>query len=958
MKLVVFAGQGSQYKGMGKELFSKFPEKVIIASNILGFDVKELCLEDPDKQLNLTQYTQPALYVVNALRWLDKKDSLGQVDYLMGHSLGEYNALLAAQAFDFETGLKLVQERGRLMGEAGGGGMIAVLNTPADELQKYLEDNGLTALDIANYNTAKQLVISGPKDIAERAVSQLRKDKIRAMPLKVSAAFHSRYMQKAAEEFYSFIEHFDFSPLAIPVIANTTARPYNNDKIIETLAKQIDHSVLWTESVRFLMGKDKDFTFVELGKNLILSKMINEIRQEEQPLYVEEEKTVQKETVEKQQDAEVAKPQQQVKQETQQPTTEKKQIQADELGAKSFQQKYGIKYAYLTGAMYRGIASKELVVAMGKSGLLGFLGTGGMSLSQIENDLRFIQQQLDNHQTYGMNLLFNLQDPELEMDTVELYLKYGVTNIEAAAFMMMTPALVYYRLQGLEKDSSGKIHCKHRILAKVSRPEVAEKFMSPAPKRIVNRLLEKGKITSEQAQMAEQVAMSFDICVEADSGGHTDQGISTVLLPAIQSLKKEMQGKYNYEHPIHVGLSGGIGTPESAASAFVMGADFILTGSINQCTVEAGMSDVVKTMLQDINVQDTAYAPAGDMFEIGAKVQVLKRGVFFPARANKLYMLYTHYNSLDEIPSAMKKQLQEKYFHKTFAEIWRETKDYFQQKGDAKNIEQAEKNPKHKMALVFRWYFSYSLKLAFAGDESDKVNFQVHTGPALGAFNQWVKGTEFASWQNRHVHKIAEKMMTETAELLSVRISPFYEALVKEHEQDKKRIAALEKELQEYSLKDFTQESGARSQESGDKSQGSGDKRQESGDKSQNLKGDNQNKKKNKNNKKKRSGANKTQEKKEVKEQQHNTKKMETKKRASKDEIFSIIGEYCKEVLGDLDDYSFKFGDSLKTLGANSIDRAEIVGLTLEFFELDFPRTELFGAKNMGELAELIYEKQ
>ena len=946
MKLVVFAGQGSQYKGMGKELFSKFPEKAIIASDILGYDVKELCLEDPDKQLNLTQYTQPVLYVVNALRWLDKKDSLGQIDYLMGHSLGEYNALLAAQAFDFETGLKLVQERGRLMGEAGGGGMIAVLNTPVNELQKYLEDNDLAALDIANYNTAKQLVISGPKDIADRAIVQLRKDKIRAMPLKVSAAFHSRYMKKAAEEFSSFIEHFDFSPLAIPVIANATARPYHNDKVIETLAKQIDHSVLWSESVCFLMGKEKDFTFVELGKNLILSKMINEIQQDEKSLHVEEEKAVE------QQDAEVTKSQQEVKQETQEPTASQKQIQADELGAKSFQQKYGIKYAYLTGAMYRGIASKELVVAIGKAGLLGFLGTGGMSLSEIENDLRFIQQQLSNHQAYGMNLLFNLQDPELEMDTVELYLRYGVTNIEAAAFMMMTPALVYYRLRGLEKDSGGKIHCKHRILAKVSRPEVAEKFMSPAPKRIVNRLLEKGKITSEQAQMAEQVAMSFDICVEADSGGHTDQGIPTVLLPAMQSLKKEMQAKYNYEHPIHVGLSGGIGTPESAASAFIMGADFILTGSINQCTVEAGMSDVVKTMLQDINVQDTAYAPAGDMFEIGAKVQVLKRGVFFPARANKLYMLYTQYNSLDEIPNATKKQLEEKYFHKTFAEIWRETKDYFQKKGDAKNIEQAEKNPKHKMALVFRWYFSYSSKLAFAGDESDKVNFQVHTGPALGAFNQWVKGTEFASWQNRYVDKIAGRMMKETAELLNERITPFYEVLVKEQEEDKKRIAALEKELQKYCLKDLTQESGAKSQELGAKSQEPGAKNQESGAKSQNLKSNkesNQHKEKSKSNKKKRSGTSKTQEKKEVKA---------TKKRASTDEIFSIIGEYCKEVLGDLDDYSFKFSDSLKTLGANSIDRAEIVGLTLEFFELDFPRTELFGAKNMGELAELIYEKQ
>lgn len=273
--------------------------------------------------------------------------------------------------------------------------------------------------------------------------------------------------------------------------------------------------------------------------------------------------------------------------------------------------------------------------------------------------------------------------------------------------------------------------------------------------------------------MVQEVAMSFDICVEADSGGHTDQGIATVLLPAMQNLRNQIQQKYNYKQTMHVGLAGGIGTPEAAASAFIMNADFIVTGSINQCTVEAGMSDVVKTMLQDINVQDTAYAPAGDMFEIGAKVQVLKRSVFFPARANKLYMLYSHYNSLNEIPAAIKTQLEEKYFQKSLDDIWRETKQYFQGKGDEKNIKMAEENAKHKMALVFRWYFGYTMRLAFAGDEKDKVNFQVHTGSALGAFNQWIKGTELESWRNRYVDKIAEKMMQATAELMTQRITRF-----------------------------------------------------------------------------------------------------------------------------------------------------------------------------------------
>jgi trans-AT polyketide synthase/acyltransferase/oxidoreductase domain-containing protein len=183
------------------------------------------------------------------------------------------------------------------------------------------------------------------------------------------------------------------------------------------------------------------------------------------------------------------------------------------------------------------------------------------------------------------------------------------------------------------------------------------------------------------------------------------------------------------------------------------------------------MSESVKDMLQEINVQDTAYAPAGDMFEIGAKVQVLKKGVFFPARANKLFMLYTQYDSLEELPVKTRTLLEQKYFKKSLDQVWEETKDYFNRNGYRGVIEKAQKNPKQKMALVFRWYFGYSMRLAFAGDESNRVDYQVHTGPALGAFNQWVKGTELESWRNRHVDQIGEMLMKETAALLTRRLA-------------------------------------------------------------------------------------------------------------------------------------------------------------------------------------------
>jgi trans-AT polyketide synthase/acyltransferase/oxidoreductase domain-containing protein len=198
-----------------------------------------------------------------------------------------------------------------------------------------------------------------------------------------------------------------------------------------------------------------------------------------------------------------------------------------------------------------------------------------------------------------------------------------------------------------------------------------------------------------------------------------------------------------------------------------MGADFITTGSINQCTVEAGTSESVKNMLQEMNVQDTTDAPAGDMFETGAKVQVLRKGVFFPGRANKLYELYTRHNSLDEIDSQTRKQLEEKYFRRSFEDIWIETKNYFSRVDP--EFEKSKLSPKQKMSLIFKWYFAHSTRMAMRGVEEEKVNYQVHCGPALGAFNQWVKGTALESWRNRHVSDIAERIMSGAAALLTRR---------------------------------------------------------------------------------------------------------------------------------------------------------------------------------------------
>jgi trans-AT polyketide synthase/acyltransferase/oxidoreductase domain-containing protein len=439
------------------------------------------------------------------------------------------------------------------------------------------------------------------------------------------------------------------------------------------------------------------------------------------------------------------------------------------LGHAGFRADYGVKYAYTAGAMYKGIASEALVVALAKAGLIGYFGTGGLTVARIDAAIASIASQLSECQSFGMNLLHSPGQPDLEDKTVDLFFSRRIRFVEASAYMEVTPSLVRYRLRDLTRGPGDTVITPHLILAKVSRPEVALAFMSPAPEGMVRELVAAGRLTPQEAELGRSIPVAGDICVEADSGGHTDQGVAYALMPAMLHLRDQMMARYLYPRLIRVGAAGGIGTPQAAAAAFIMGADFITTGSINQCTVEAGTSDRVKDMLQDMNVQDTAYAPAGDMFELGARIQVLRKGVFFPGRANKLYELYTRHNSLDEIDSRTRKQIEEKYFGRSLEEVWSETKAYHSRTDPA--FDKAPPSPKQKMALVFKWYFIHTTRLAMNGVEEEKVNYQVHCGPALGSFNQWVKGTALESWRDRHVSDLGERIMTGAAAVLTRRFA-------------------------------------------------------------------------------------------------------------------------------------------------------------------------------------------
>jgi len=284
MKAFMFPGQGSQARGMGGTLFDEFAELTERADKVLGYSIKELCLEDPRRELSKTQFTQPALYVVNALTYFKKLGESGQKpDYLAGHSLGEINALLAAECFDFEVGLKLVQKRGELMSQVSNGAMAAILNGTKEEIETILKDNGLTNIDLANYNTPSQIVISGLIDEIGKAQQFFQSGKMLYYPLNTSGAFHSRFMRSARDKFQTYLKRFKFSDPKIPVISNVTARPYESGGIVENLSNQIASTVRWSESIQYLMevaAGGEPMQFEEIGHGEVLTKIVHTIKQQ------------------------------------------------------------------------------------------------------------------------------------------------------------------------------------------------------------------------------------------------------------------------------------------------------------------------------------------------------------------------------------------------------------------------------------------------------------------------------------------------------------------------------------------------------------------------------------------------------------------------------------------------------------------------------------------------------
>lgn len=730
----VFPGQGSQFKGMGAELFDEFKELTEEAESILGYSIKELCLNNPNNVLNNTRYTQPALYVVNAMYYLKRiKETGKKPDYVAGHSLGEFNALFAAGVFDFATGLKLVKKRGELMSQVKDGAMAAVIGLEIEQIRNVIDENNLRGLDIANHNSKTQIVIAGPQNDIENAKAYFEaKGALKYVILNVSGAFHSRYMEEQAKKFAEYLHEFKLNEFDIKVISNVTGEVYKADEIYKGIELQMYSHVRWNDTIKYLLSRGVN-EIIQTGPGKVLTSLTKRIESEN-------DFTIYKET-----------------------NTGKKSINT------KFNIEYDLKYPYLVGGIERGITSKEMVVKCGKHNILSFLGTKRMNIEKIRESIVYIKKHLTNGEAFGVNITYDPLDTELASKVVDLCFEYDVKNIELCGYHYMPKYIIRYKFNNL-KYKNNKVICNNKIFLKTDRLNDLEQLMEPASEEVLESLTKERLITDAEKRLLKNVSVIDALTISCESGGNMYKSNILNVLPTAINIRDSKVKEQGYDNNIYIGVAGDIGTPESVAIMFLLGADYIVTDSINQCSIESSLSDLTKDLLQQAGIEDTIYVPDADNFEIGAKIPVLKRGVMFPSRANKLYDLYRYYNSYYQIDKKLREHIEKNYFRKTFDEYYEECK----RNEPIEKIDIIEKDEKKKMALVFKQYLIEAASYGQEGLEEEKMNFSIYCSPALGAFNKYCNGGEMENWRNRSITKIAEILMHDAREYMDLKLKKSY----------------------------------------------------------------------------------------------------------------------------------------------------------------------------------------
>src|SRR5579872_5844429 len=442
MKAILFPGQGSQRPGMGAHLFEKYPDYVKAADDVLGFSIADLCLNNVGGNLDRTEFTQPAIYVVSLLHYRDYEAKHGAPDFLAGHSLGEYAALTAAAVLDFAAGLRLVQRRGKLMSEISGGGLVAVIGARADQILDLLAEQGLTDLEIANINSPKQVVVGGRKDRLQKLMQACAARGLRAVPLRVSGAFHTSHMAAAAAKLADALKDVTFAPQKIPVLSNVTGEAHDGAEIRKNLAEHLTKPVQWARSVETMLAAGVE-EFVEIGEHPVLAPMISDIR-----------RSVRERGTQKMPE-----------------TSVREKIEPRSPVELVFQTTFNCARAEIAGSMGNGISGMRLVRSLAKAGVLAFLDTQGLDVPTIRNAIAKLSSDPDIRGRFGVALHADLDHPEADQDLVDVVLAAEVPCLEAFGYPAPSAALLRYRQarRGLPQG---------RLIARVHSVAAAHAFLS------------------------------------------------------------------------------------------------------------------------------------------------------------------------------------------------------------------------------------------------------------------------------------------------------------------------------------------------------------------------------------------------------------------------------------------------------------------------------------------------
>ena len=430
-----------------------------------------------------------------------------------------------------------------------------------------------------------------------------------------------------------------------------------------------------------------------------------------------------------------------------------------DLGNKNFQEVHGVKYSYCVAPFEREVCSPKLVAELAQQGILGFCPVEYMDTHQVNETLTKLRS-LSNGKPYGVGYKYHPHHPDLEEHMLELFVSADVPRLFLSHYVQATKAMVHYRLTGLTANDKGVPQPKHQLFIRVPHTGLAEYFAQPAPQDLIDALVTEGRLTEEEGLLGSKLPLSQDIIVDGDvsrTGGKQD---IVSLFPALRhSLRRAKIGR---SVEVRVGVAGELATPEAINAAFKMGADFVVTGSVNGLTIEAGGSQARKELLAKAKPEDFVSAPSFEYLDADYRVRVTKFGTMFATKANRMEELYRATDSLDGLTHEGLKFLEQKVFQCSLVEAYDKAEPFLRQWWP-NLVEQATTSPKVRASLLLKWFLFESNQWAIDGVQGRQMDYQVRGDGAVGSFNLWRENTEFNDISKISVVQLALNLLKGAA---------------------------------------------------------------------------------------------------------------------------------------------------------------------------------------------------